>query len=102
MAAKELIFSIKKCHLNVHIFKVDFAKAFGKEDWDFLFDNLSARGFGSKWIAWIRSILTFSKANILINGSPSEHVRYPFSPLLFLLVADILRPCTLKHSLLGF
>lgn len=96
--AEELIFSIHKRRLPGHILKVDFAKAFDTVDWDFLLDLLEPRGFGSRWVSWIKAILVSSKASILINGEPNGYVRYqrglrqgdPFSPLLFVLVTDTL------------
>lgn len=74
--AEELIFIIHKCRLPWHILKVDFSKAFDRVDWDFLFDMLKARGFGDRWIGWIKCILFSSKASIMINGSPNGYVQY--------------------------
>lgn len=66
--------------------------------WEFFFDILVARGFGEKWTFRIHYILESLKANILINGLHLGYVHYqrslresdPFSPLLFVLVADVL------------
>lgn len=96
--AEELIFSIHKRRLLGHILKVDFNKAFDRVDWDFLLDLLKAKGFKERWIGWIKCILLSSKVPILVNGSRNGYVRYksglhqgnPLSPLLFMLVTDVM------------
>lgn len=106
VTAEELMFSLHKRQLLGHILKVDFSKAFDLVDWDFLFNLLEARGFGRRWVGWIKSLLCFSKTTIIINGSQSDYVRYrrglkqgdPLSPLLFVLVKNVLGSM-FKHTL---
>lgn len=96
--AEELIFSVHKRRLPGFILKVDFVKAFDLVSWEFLLELLKARGFGVRWMAWIEKILSSTKANVMINGSPNGYIHYhrglrqggPLSPLLFVLVTDVL------------
>ena len=67
--AEELIFSLQKRRFPGNVLKVDFSKAFGMVDWDFLLEMLTARGFGMRWVGSIKTILSTSKATILVNGS---------------------------------
>jgi hypothetical protein len=50
--------------------KIDMEKAFDRMEWSFILTILSALGFHSTWINWIRICITSPSFSILINGSP--------------------------------
>ena len=95
---EETIFSLQKLKIPSNIIKVDFSKALDMVDWDFLLELLYARGFGSRWIGWIKCTFYTAKASILVNGTVNGYIvnqwrlrqGNPLSPLLFVLVIDVL------------
>jgi hypothetical protein len=80
------------------VLKLDYEKAYHKVNWDFLLDVLEKRGFGGRWIWWIKSILHKGSVGVTINNVESEFFQTgkglrlgdPLSLLLFNLVVDIL------------
>lgn len=90
--------SLHRSRTPAFFLKLDVAKAFDSVAWQFLLEVLERRGFGPRWRYWITSILASSSTQILINGAPGDiiwHARGlwqgdPISPMLFILVIDIL------------
>jgi hypothetical protein len=55
VVAHEVVHSISKSKESGVILKLDYKKAFDRVDIDFLLEILKAKGFGEKWIEWIRN-----------------------------------------------
>ncbi|KAM0845670.1 hypothetical protein ACQ4PT_056196 [Festuca glaucescens] len=80
------------------LLKLDFTRAFDNVSWTFLLSILRQRGFGPRWIMWIALLLSTATTQVLVNGCPGASFRDgqglrqggPLSPLLFILVMDVL------------
>jgi hypothetical protein len=54
------------------LLKLDYEKVHDKVNWPFLMEILQKKGFGSKWISWIRSILHRGSVGLIINNEEGE------------------------------
>ena len=104
----------KKKNLNARkisavLLKLDIARAFDSLSWPFLFEVLRAKCFSQRWMVWIQFLLSSASTKVIVNGTPGPkffHAKVvrqgdPISPLLLLIVMDILTMLLAKAADLG-
>jgi len=91
------------------LLKLDITKAFDSVSWSFLLEVLRKLGFGSRWCNLICGLLASSSTQVLLNGIPGEFIQHkrglrqgdPLSPMLFILVMDVLNWMVTRASEAG-
>jgi Reverse transcriptase (RNA-dependent DNA polymerase) len=96
IAAHEILHYVKTTKESGLLLKLDFEKVFDNVDWKYILNTFTQRGFDSKWVKWMESILWEGHSAMLFNGSPDTYfecrkgVRQvdPLSSYLFLFATE--------------
>ena len=82
----------------VAVLSLDQGKAFNLVEWSFMRGTLSAMGFGPSFILWVDLFYHRIQSSINVNGNVSHYISLshgarqgcPLSPLLYVLVSEVL------------
>lgn len=56
----------------IFLFKVDFQKAFGSINWNYLDSTRCQMNYGTRWRRWIMGCLSSSRASVIVNRSTTK------------------------------
>lgn len=106
MTAHKIIHEVHSSGKRGLVLKLDYEKAYDKVNLDFVYEVLKLRGFGPKWISWVKSLTKNGSVGVKLNGIESDFFIMgkglrqgdPFSPLLFNLVVDVFSRMLVKSK----
>ena len=108
LIAIEAIDSVLKINENGILCKLDIEKTYDNVHWFFLLTIIQKKGFGEKWIGWIKWCISSASFSVLVNGTSigffqsSRGLRQgdPLSPYLFVIAMEV-SSCFLKRVVDG-
>jgi len=96
LIANEIVDEARRLKKQLLIFKLDLEMAFDYVDWQYLNVVMTKMIFPILWCNWIMECVTTTNAFVLVNGCPTDELRFerdlrqsdPLSPFLFLIAAE--------------
>ena len=109
MLVQQTIKVLHRRKISSLFLKLDISKAFDSVAWTFLLEILSHLGFGASWCTLIANLLNSATTQVLLNGEPGNSISHqrgfrqgdPLSPMLFILVMDVLNSMFCRAELEG-